>query len=80
MANEDDYEPDLREVLFEFRRVGTVVRVSALDPQTNTEVWTVAPKGYGMELIKRLAMRKLRYVMKRRYAEGARGQNRGLTV
>ena len=53
----------LSEVLFEFRRVGNVVRVSAIDPATGTEVITVAAPGYSEHMIKRIAARKLAYVI-----------------
>lgn len=53
----------LSEVLFEFRQVGNVVRVSAIDPVTGTEVVTVAAPGYSEHMIKRIAARKLAYVI-----------------
>lgn len=56
-------EARLTEVLFEFRTVGNVVRVSAIDPATGTEVTMVAPAGHGEHMLKRLAARKLAYVM-----------------
>ncbi len=62
----DELDIPLGEVLFEFRRVGNVFRVSAIDPRTNTEVSMVAPKGYGDALIKRIAIRKLKYVIKKK--------------
>jgi len=53
----------LSEVLFEFRRVGNSVRVVAVDPVTNTEITMVGAPGCGEETLKRLAARKLAYVI-----------------
>lgn len=65
----DDIE--LREVLFEFQRHGNVVKVTAIDPVTNTEVSMVGHPRYGEALLKRIAIRKLIYVIakNRRAAE-----------
>lgn len=63
MEDDDVY---LEEVLFEFQKVGRVIRVSAIDPLTNTEVSSPAPPGYGEELMKRLALRKLKYVLRKK--------------
>ena len=60
----------LREVLFEFRRLGNFVRVSALDPITRTEVQIVGDAKQGIETLKRVAMRKLRYVLGKRFEDG----------
>lgn len=53
----------LAEVLFEFRIIGNFVRVSAIDTRTNTEISMVGDPKAGEELLKRMAMRKLRYVI-----------------
>jgi len=53
----------LREVLFELQTVGNYVRVIAVDIGTNTEITMVGDPRYGEELLKRIAMRKLRYVI-----------------
>ena len=58
----------LREVLFEFRQVGSILRVIAIDPKTGTEIIMVADPRYGEEAIKRLAARKLAYVLSRKKA------------
>lgn len=60
MAPEDVYLP---EVLFEFRRVGKSIRVVAIDPISRTEVTMVAPHGVSHEGVKRIAARKLAYVI-----------------
>ncbi len=60
------------EVLFEMRYLGNVVRVTAIDPQTGTEVITVGDARRTPEALKRVAARKLLYVLKRRAEERAR--------
>ncbi len=55
--------PVLSEVLFEFHRVGNSVRVVANDPVTKTEITMVGAPSYGEETLKRLAARKLAYVI-----------------
>ena len=63
----------LREVLFEFRRVGRFLKVTAIDPDTNTEISMVGNPRYSEEMLKRIATRKLVYVIakRRRAAEDA---------
>ena len=56
----------LPEVLFEFRRIGRTVRVSAIDPKTGTEVVMVGDSRSGMVTLKRNAARKLAYVLAKR--------------
>ena len=63
MTGEDVY---LGEVLIEFHRVGKVVKVSAIDPITGTEVSIVGDPHYGEETLMRTAVRKLRYVIAKR--------------
>ncbi|MEQ8664375.1 MAG: hypothetical protein RIC16_01495 [Rhodospirillales bacterium] len=57
---------NLREVLFEFRHVGTSLRVSAIDPDTLTEVTLVADPRTSEEELKRVAARKLHYVIQKK--------------
>ena len=69
------------EILFEMRYVGRVVRVTALDPATGIEVVSVGDAERGVEALKRLAGRKLMYVLKRRRAkELAARKERGETA
>ena len=56
----------LEEVLFEMRRMGNVVKVSAIDPMTNTEVSMVAPATADPYTIKMNAIRKLEYVIRKK--------------
>ncbi|MCP5367388.1 MAG: hypothetical protein H6907_13815 [Hyphomicrobiales bacterium] len=53
----------LREVLYEFRPSGAYVRVAAIDPHSNTEVTVVGDPRQGEAVLKRIALRKLIYVL-----------------
>ena len=55
-----------REVIFEFVRMGHAVKVSAIDTATGTEVSMVGDPSVGEAALKRLAARKLDYVLARR--------------
>ena len=57
---EDVYLP---EVLIEYRRVGKMLRVIAIDPITRTEVIMITPAGTTRKEIKRHAARKQAYVI-----------------
>lgn len=52
-----------REVLFELRRVGAFVKVTAIDAQTGTEVSIVGNPAAGEVMLKRTALQKLEYVL-----------------
>ncbi len=60
MKPEDVYLP---QVLFEMQRQGNYVRVIAVDPRSNTEITMVGDRNAGDEHLKRLAIRKLKYVI-----------------
>lgn len=53
------------DVLFEFVRIGGYMKVVAIDPETATEVSVVGPATGSREILKRTAMNKLRYVLRR---------------
>ena len=53
------------DVYFEFQRVGSYMKVSAIDAATGTEVSVAGPATGSRELLKRTAMAKLRYVLER---------------
>jgi len=55
-----------REALIEFHRVGAYVKVSAVDPDTLTEVCIVGDPAAGEAALKSAAVRKLAYVLERR--------------
>jgi hypothetical protein len=59
-------ETDLGEVLFEFHRIGNVVKVSAIHVDSNTEICLVGAPSVGEYALKRAAVRKLVYVLGRR--------------
>ena len=69
MADKGIYLP---EVLFEMRRVGRSVRVAAIDPITHTEVILVAPAKLSHNDMKRVAARKLVYVMSKKQTAAER--------
>ncbi len=69
MADKGVYLP---EVLFEMRRVGRSVRVAAIDPITQTEVILVAPAKLSLNDMKRVAARKLVYVIAKKQAAAER--------
>jgi len=56
----------LRDVLFEFHVLGRSIRVVAIDPDSNTEITMVGAPGCGERTLKRLAARKLAYVIGRK--------------
>jgi hypothetical protein len=56
-------QDDLGEVLFEFRRVGAVVKVTAIHVASGTEVVLVGAPAAGDYALKMAAVRKLIYVM-----------------
>ncbi len=55
-----------REIIIEFRPIGAVVRVSAMDTQTLTEISIQGPASAGEEILKRNAVRRLEYVLKKK--------------
>ena len=61
-------DPDA--VILEFVRVGALVRVSAMEPNTLTEVVIYGPAHAGEADLRRLALRKLDYVLGRRATYG----------
>ncbi len=70
------------EVIFEFRTVGDILRVTAISSETLTEVTVVAPVNAARHDLMRLAERKLRAADARavRRIRRRRGQPRGLLV
>ena len=54
-----------REVLFEFQQVGDYLKVSAIDPVTNTEVSIVAAPRMDRAALKQAALKKLIYVIEK---------------
>ncbi len=54
-----------KDVLIEFQPVGSIVRVSAIDPATNTEVIIQGPASAGKTVLARNALAKLNYVLRK---------------
>jgi len=61
----------LRETLFEFSQMGQYLKVTAMDPDTLTEVTVFGPPSNSRELLKRTAMAKLQFVLNRQREEEA---------
>lgn len=52
-------------LLYEFRRIGASVKVTAIDPTTGREVSIVGPASAGERALADAAAKKLRYVLSR---------------
>ena len=63
--------PRKREVLLEFHKVGNAVKVTAVDPDTLTEVSIVGSPSAGEETLRRTAINKLNYVLEKKRGGGA---------
>jgi hypothetical protein len=61
------------EVLFEFRRIGNVVKVSAIHVDTDTEVCLVGSPAAGEYGLKMAAMRRLVFVLRKRQDQAPTG-------
>jgi hypothetical protein len=59
-----------REVLIEMYQVGNSVKVTAVDPETLVEVSIVGAPSLGEEMLKRNAINKLLYVLRKRREGG----------
>lgn len=55
-----------REIIFEFHSLGSVVKVSAMDVETLTEVIIQGPAQTNQDILKRNAAKRLEYVMKKK--------------
>lgn len=61
-----------REVLFEFHQVGRALKIIAIDPVTGIEITMVGDPAYSMDMLKRLAARKLYYVIDKKRQQAAK--------
>lgn len=52
-----------KEVLFEFTQVGPIMKVTAIDPDTGTEVILQGPAAMPRALLQKTAAQKLAYVL-----------------
>jgi predicted metal-dependent hydrolase len=55
----------MSEIYIEFHRSGKVTKVTAIDPESGTEVSTICPSGLTKQQMKLMAAKKLQYVMER---------------
>lgn len=55
-----------REIIVEFHPVGRYVKVSAMDVKTLTEISIQGPAGAGEEILKRNAVKRLEYTLRKR--------------
>lgn len=55
-----------REVIFEFVPIGNIMRVSAMDTATLTEVIIQCPLGAGEAAFKKNALMRLEYVLRKK--------------
>lgn len=60
------------EVLFEYTKIGTIMKVTAVDAQTGTEVVIQGPASMPQALLQRTALTKLRYVLDKKGKETER--------
>ena len=55
-----------REVIFEFRPIGNLVKVNAMDTETMTEITISGPKGTPQNIMELNALKRLEYVLKKK--------------
>ncbi len=55
-----------REIIIEFFPVGQLVKVTAMDTATLTEISIQGPKSAGEDTLKRNALKRLEYVLKKK--------------
>lgn len=59
----------MSEILFEYIRQGAYVKVTAIEPETKTEVSVVVPVGLSQEQMNLQALQKLNYVLRKKVDE-----------
>lgn len=69
MSHGRELDPEMGEVLFEVKVVGNAVKVSALDPLSNTEVCVVGSVHASPYSLRMNALRKLKSVLRRKAAQ-----------
>ncbi len=60
------------EVLFEYIQIGAIMKVTAVDAQSGTEVVIQGPASTPQSLLQRTALTKLRYVLDKKGKETER--------
>ncbi len=54
-----------REVILEFHQIGQIVKVTAMDVASLTEISIQGPANAGQEMLKRNAVKRLAYVLRK---------------
>jgi hypothetical protein len=62
-------KPRNREVIFEFRPIGNVMKVTAMDTASLTEISVQCPIGAGESAFKKHALQRLEYVLRNKNSE-----------
>lgn len=60
----------MSEILFEFYQSGNYMKVTAIEPETQTEATVVVPTSLSQDQMKMQALNKLRYLLKKMENEG----------
>ena len=68
------------EVLIEMITIGNAVKVTAIDPETGIEVSIVGPPTAGDDVLKRSAVNKLNYILRKKSGGGPPDPNGGTIV
>jgi hypothetical protein len=58
------------EVIFEFVRIGGLIRVSAMEPKSLTQVVIYGPASAGEANLRHAVLRKLAYILRRHGTDG----------
>ena len=61
----------LKEVLFEMKQVGKYLRITAIDPLSGTEVISIGDPSVNPDMLRNMAVRKLKYVIAKNRNERA---------
>lgn len=59
----------MSEVLFEYMRSGTSIKVTAIEPNTGVEAVVIVPAGVSEQQMQARAMQKLLYILKKKEEE-----------
>tara|TARA_B110000879_G_C10975565_1_gene433221 strand:+ start:216 stop:446 length:231 start_codon:yes stop_codon:yes gene_type:complete len=65
----------LKEVLFEMKQVGQYMRITAIDPLSGTEVISIGDSSVDPDMLRSMAIRKLKYVIAKNRNERAANLN-----
>ena len=65
----------LKEVLFEMKQVGQYMRITAIDPLSGTEVISIGHPSVDPDMLRSMAIRKLKYVIAKNRNERAANLN-----